>query len=209
MTTAHRSLQRVRTRASRLATARSKDLAVAILVALLGAAVWIESGTWTAARNLAQDPSVLPRSLAVLLWLVAAGMVLRLAATSRGGGTTTDGAGTVSAEPASVPDGDDLDLSATELIRGGDEEDEDGDGSLPLGLLAIGGIALYAWLSFRIGWTVTSWVFLTGAVLLLSDSRVTARRVLFVAVVAAVPVLVLSFAFFELLNVRSPMTPLP
>lgn len=186
MASAQRSRRRTRPRTPQ-ATARWIDLAVAGLISLLGVAVWIETGNWIEARNLAQDPTVLPRAVAVIFWLVALGMVVRVGRQLR--------------HPAAEAPATDRASDVT--------TDDDGDSSLTGALLALGAVCVYAWLAFRLGWATTTWLFVSGSVMSLGQGPWTPVRLLKIGLIAAAATAVVWFGFVELLNVRLPTTMLP
>jgi hypothetical protein len=175
-------------------TARSKDLAVIATIVILGLAVWIESAGWVPARNLSQDPTVLPRSIAVVLWLVAIGMVARISHAmirERAGGAVDD------------PDG------PAETAASAPTDEVADDGNLIGALAGIAAACVYAWVAFRLGWATTTWAFLVGSVAFLGPSGWTPRRVAAVALVAAVATAIIWFGFVDVLRVRIPPTLLP
>jgi hypothetical protein len=177
------------------ATARFKDLAVASTMVLIGLFVWVESAGWVPARNLSQDPTVLPRSIAVVLWLVAAGMLARIGAASR-------------RERAAATTASSIGTEAEDCMTAGaaGADDESNLVGALAGLLAV---TVYAWLAFRLGWATTTWVFLTGSVAFLGPSRWSPRRVALVALIAAAATALIWFGFVDALRVRIPSTLLP
>ncbi len=239
MTSEQRPARRSGTKAS--ATAARLDLVVAGAIAVLGVSVWIESGTWGEARNLAQDPTVLPRGIAIVLWGVAVSMAVRFARGWRGksshqtaaeramqqargdraasvAATSTPpepwdarAAGDGSPGDASTEGGtpDDGSAEAGEVPRGDAAAAEEEDPSLVGALVALAAASVYAWTSFRLGWMVTTWLFITVTVVVLGRERWSLPRLALIAVIGLVSTGAIWFGFVELLNVRIPATPLP
>ena len=160
-------------------------MAVAVAISALAAGVWFETVTWLEARNLAQDPTVLPRAVAVILWLSAIGLVVK-------------------AVRAMVRPSENA-ASGSERSQSEDSE----HASLTGALIAIVVVAVYAWTAFAVGWITTTLVFFIGGAVALNRERLTPIRVVVAVVVASVVVAVVWFGFAELLNVRMPDTVLP
>ena len=187
---------------SHKATVRWLDLAVAGFISVLATLVWLETSTWFEARNLAQDPTLLPRAIAVLLWLCALGLVARNVRVLLGSRLSSRLA---NEEPLETNLGD-------EAGPGERREDEGAPGeevSLTVALVSIVGVCLYAWVAFNLGWGVTTWVFLVGGVLLLGRGSCSPGRLAVIALVAAAVVGIVWFGFVDLLNVRMSPTMLP
>jgi hypothetical protein len=198
--------------ASKASAAIGLDLAVAGVIVVLGVAVWIETGTWREARNLAQDPTVLPRGIALVLWAVAVSLVIRVARRWRGtptGKTAAERvigrAGAERSETSAGGTGEGDQPTAGSPGDGAAASSED-EPSLGFALLALAAVTAYAWIAFRLGWMVTTWLFLVSTVLVLGRERWSATRLGLVALVGVIATAALWFGFVELLNVRIPRT---
>ncbi|TDE00150.1 tripartite tricarboxylate transporter TctB family protein [Jiangella asiatica] len=172
-----------------------KDIISGILFVLLGGgALWATSELGGGA-SIAEDPALLPRVVGV--GLIVSGVVLvgLCLVRRRLGVTGADDAESIPVD-LPVPEWDD---------RAEDDDSAPGEWRVVIGLAAA--VILYVAGAFELGFITSTAAFVVAAGLILGRRR--DARSLIVLVVFAVVVAIVAFSgFFELLNVRMPITPL-
>lgn len=175
-----------------------KNLASGLALALLGAAtLWATAGLATDA-SAAADPALLPRAVAVGLILVGLGIAVGDALRRRRGLVIEEDAEGIPLDlPVDVPD---------ELLQ--QQEDETaGPTDWRQVAILVAAIVVYALVAFRLGFVTSTVTFIVGMSLLLGRARYP-RALIGLAIFAVAVSAGFYFAFFELLNVRQPITPL-
>ncbi len=178
-----------------------RNLVSGLLLALLGAAVFWATAGFATGVAAAADPALLPR-------VVGAGLILVGLAVAAGDVVRRVRGVQVEEDAEGVPL--DLPVEMSEEMRAEQELDEQTAGPPDWRQVAslIGAIVVYCLGAFRIGFLTFTTVFIVGVSLLLGRGRgwrSIALLVLFAVCVAGG----FHIAFFELLSVRQPITPLP
>lgn len=176
-----------------------KDAGTGTLLLLLGAAVLVVTSSSPWGAPAADNPVLLPRVAGVGL-LLTGGALLVGAIAARAGAIPARIAGSSRSDlpialPVEVPE---------ELRRGDEAEGTDWRQAAVVAAALVG----YGVLAFRLGFVVSTVAFVLGAGLLLGHGR-GARSAVGLAVFALVLAGTAYVAFFVLLDVRVPSTPLP
>jgi hypothetical protein len=177
-----------------------KDLATGLGLVLLGAGtLWATADLATDAPA-AADPSLLPRVVAVgLIGVGLAIAVAHIASRRRGLVTDEDAEGLPIDLPVDIPD---------ELIREREEATTAGPTDWRQMLILGAAIVVYSFAAFRLGFVTSTVIFIAGIGLLLGRSR-DVRSLVGLGVFSLAVSVGCYVAFFVLLDVRVPITPLP
>lgn len=191
---------------------RSKESLTALLLVGLGLGTLWATADFPVGEPVAGDAALLPRLAAIGLLVCGIIIAVQALAASRSpasAATTTAEAVPSDPQPDVLAEGT-VDTQATEATDGTEMTEKAGDGSSGrrVALMFAAALGVYSYSAFRIGFIVSTIAFIIAVGFILGRDR-TPRAIIALSVYAVLVAGAAFLGFFELLNVRLPMTPLP